>query len=354
MFQAIWAWIAAHLWAAGLDVLLTAILLYPLVDYLRYGWVRKKEEIEGCMSGAAKLAYFDVWLENKNNAVTLANADAEFEKFYLQRYGRMRFFWPILFVLLIAVIGNGILGQALFDLKDATDTKALHLPAAAIAGAYTFVAWDFFARVQRRALGTCDVLRGALRLAMAVPLGFVLGGIADGGGAVLLAFGIGVFPFDDVKIILRRLVYDRLKVPQDDGKATDPVTNLSGIDTDTADRIADADVATIPQLAWTDPIQMVMRTNLSFDFVVDIVSQALAWVYFGDNLHKLRRFGLRGAYEIRTLKEDLGSTTAAVQARAKSVMFDAAKEIGLAETGMLNAIEEIAGDTATGFLCKVS
>ena len=354
MFQVIWSWIVAHPWALGLDVLLTAIMLYPLVDYLRYGWVLKKQEIEGCMSDAAKLMYFDVWLENKNNAVTLANVDVEFKKYYLQRYGRQRFLWPIVFVFLVAIVGNGILGQALFDLRGATESKALHLPAAAIAGAYTFVTWDFFARVQRRALGTSDVLRGALRLAMAVPLGFVLGGIADGGWAVLLAYGIGVFPFDDVSVILRRLVYDRLKVPQDDGKATDPVTNLSGVDTDTADRIADADVATIPQLAWTDPIQMIMRTNLSFDYVVDIVSQALAWVYFGDNLHKLRRFGLRGAYESYNLKADLGSPTAAVQATAKSVMFDAAKEIGLAQTGMLNAIDQIAADKATEFLCKVS
>jgi hypothetical protein len=354
MIQSMWGWIAAHPWAVVLDVLLTALLMYPLVDYLRYGWVRKKEEIESCMSAAAKLMYFDVWLDNANKAVTLGNADAEFKKYYLRRYGRLRFLWPILFVLLVALIGNAILGLALYDLKDATEGKAFHLPAAAIAGAYTFVTWDFFARVQRRALGTSDVLRGALRLAMAVPLGFAFSTITESGWAIFLAYGIGVFPFDDLRVIVRRLVHDRLKVPQNDGKATDPVTNLSGVDTDTADRIADADVSTIPQLAWTDPIQMIMRTNLSFDYVVDIVSQALAWVYVGDDLHKLRRFGLRGAYEMRTLKADLDSTTPETVAGAKAVLFDAAKEINLAPTGLLNAIEEIAGDQATNFLCEVS
>ena len=352
MLQGLWGWLAAHASATAIDLVLTALLLYPLADYLRYGWVRKKEEIESCMSQEAKVKYFELWLEDR---VTAANADAEFKKYYLERYGRKRFAWPVGFTFLIALIGNFILAQALVDLVGKTEGKALQLPAAAIAGAYTFVTWDFFARVQRRALGTSDVLRGALRLAMAVPLGFAFAAIAESSGwAVFLAYGIGVFPFDALRTILRRLVYDRLKVPQDDGKAADPVTLLSGVDNDTADRIADADVVTIPQLAWCDPIQLIMRTNLSFDYVIDIVSQALAWVYVGEDLRKLRRFGLRGAYEIRTLEAELGSATPETVARAKSLLFDAAKEINCPETGLLNAIEEIADDKATGFLCEVA
>jgi hypothetical protein len=48
-----------------------------------------------------------------------------------------------------------------------------------------------------------------------------------------------------------------------------------------------------------------MRSSLSFRFVVDVVSQALAWVYLGEKLDQLRTIGLRGAYEINVFLYDL-------------------------------------------------
>jgi hypothetical protein len=354
-----WGWLAshalvvlAHPGALIIDLLLTGLLLYPLVDFLRYGWVRKKEEIDASLTAAAKVKYFEVWLESE---VTLALADEKFQEYYHRRYGRHRFFWPVAFIVPVGLLQNWILAKAVIDLSTAADTSTFHVAAAAIAGAYTFVTWDFFFRVQRRALGTSDVLRGGLRLAMALPLGFVFAGLAaPTGGAVFLAYGIGVFPLDAVKTILRRLVSDKLNLPKDDGTAADPITKLSGVDNDTSDRIADADVATIPQLAWTDPIAMIMRTNLSFDFIVDIVSQALAWVYLDGALTKLQPFGLRGAYEIRKQKLKLDSADLAVKAEAEALLAAAATAINVPVVGLRNAFTEIAEDKATEFLFEVA
>jgi hypothetical protein len=44
-----------------------------------------------------------------------------------------------------------------------------------------------------------------------------------------------------------------------------------------------------------------MRASLSFIFVLDVVSQALAWVYLDQKLNDLRPMGLRGAFEIAAL-----------------------------------------------------
>lgn len=343
-----------------LDLILTALLLYPLCDYLNYGWVRRKEEIDASMTTAAKRIYFEVWLENN---IKQADPDAEFERYYVDRYGRWRFVGPILFVFLIAIVENYVLGQAAIEVTRkstaAVPANEFHLPAAAaaIAGAYTFVTWDFFARVQRRALSTMDVLRGALRLGMAIPLGFAFTTLAPSGSGIapFLAYGVGVFPLDAVKTLLWRLVSKYLKIDEISGSTPDPVTKLSGIDADIADRIADADVTTIPQLAWCDPIQLIMRSNLSFDYVVDIVCQALAWVYIGDDLKKLRPYGLRGAYEIRVLKERLDSKDPKIREAAEALIPMAAKALGdIPVAGLLNAIAQIADDRATTFLYEAS
>ncbi len=350
-----WQWLVGHVMAIlnrpgtlVIDVLLTALLLYPLVDFLRYGWKRKREEILASMTTAAKKMYFVVWLENSKPP---DDPDKAFEEYYEKRYGWHRFRWPIAFVLPVALLENWILARTVIDLAAATDVNSFHVAGAAIAGAFTFVLWDFIYRVQRRALGTADVLRGALRLAMALPLGFVFASLVKPDVAVLLAYGIGVFPLEAIKTILRRLVSDRLNLPKDDGTSADPITKLSGVDNDISDRIGDADIATIPQLAWTDPIQLIMRTNLSFDFVVDIVSQALAWVCFDGDLARLRPFGLRGAYEIRKLNQDLNDPV--TNAAAERLLAAAAVAINVPVDGLRNAIKQIAADTATQFLCAV-
>jgi hypothetical protein len=76
---------------------------------------------------------------------------------------------------------------------------------------------------------------------------------------------------------------------------------LDGIDKPLVERLAIEDITSIVQLAYCDPIQLTMRTNLSFNAVVDLVSQALAWVYLGEKLTAIRPLGCRGAYEVRQL-----------------------------------------------------
>src|SRR5436305_10428327 len=132
-----------------------------------------------------------------------------------------------------------------------------------------------------------------------------------------MAFATGVLPLGAVNTVLRQLANKRLGLEIGASQSGSQVQQLSGIDAAIADRIEDADITTIPQLAWCDPIQLTMRTNLNFDYVVDICSQALAWVYFDSKLDALRSLGLRGAFEIRVLfLDDLKSNVPEVRARA--------------------------------------
>ncbi len=342
--------------AVALGVLLTGLLMYPLCDFLVYGWVRRKEEIEACLSSEAKSIYFKIWLEDNVNALGAKDA---FRKYYAERFGRRRYVLPILFVFLVALVETCVLSRAGIDIvKDGLAAKqpdkfALSTSAAAIAGAYTFVAWDFFARVQRRALSTVDVLRGGLRLAMSVPLAFAFVSL-DTDHAPFIAYGVGVFPLDAIKTILWRQVSKYLKTEADAAPSADPVAKLSGINSDIADRIGDADIATIPQLAWCDPIQLVMRTSLSFDFVLDIVSQALAFSYLDGKLEKVRPLGLRGAYEMRTLWLELESGTDQKKAQAEEVLKAAATAADIPLAGMRNAITQISKDEVTVFLSEAA
>ena len=58
------------------------------------------------------------------------------------------------------------------------------------------------------------------------------------------------------------------------------------------------------QVAYRDPVQLIMRSNLTFNFVTDCMNQALAWIYLKDDLSKVRPLGIGGACEVRYLMTD--------------------------------------------------
>ncbi len=340
-----------------IDFVLTVLLVQPLCNFLLYGWKRKQEEVDNSLTSAAKRTYLEVFWNRtfaggKTPEETVKDVDKEFAYLYRRWYGRKRFIVPISILFAIAGFENFYLSSELIQLL--TGNGELSSAVAAIAGAYTFVTWDFFGRVQRRNLVTADILRGALRMAMAVPLGFAFAALITKGLAPFVAFAVGVFPLDTIKTILRRLVNDRLKLGLGADTAPDQIATLSGVDRSIADRIEDADITTIPQLAWCDPIQLSMRSSLAFDYVVDIVSQALAWVYLADKLPVLRTFGLRGAYEMKVLCDDLASNDRIVRGKAEAVLPVAAEAANIPLPGFVYALEQIAGDPATHFLYDAS
>ena len=137
--------------------------------------------------------------------------------------------------------------------------------------------------------------------------------------------------------------------------APDQVTSLSGVDRSTADRIQDADITTITQLAWTDPIQLMMRSSLSFDYVMDLQSQALAWTYFDTaNLTKLRLIGLRGAYEIRALMDRLDNGSGDEKTAAEGVIVGAAAATGINVINLKDTFRLISVDGSTTFIYETA
>jgi hypothetical protein len=219
---------------------------------------------------------------------------------------------------------------------------------ASIAGAYAFVAWDIILRSSRRTLTPADILGSTIRMLIAIPLGYAVYALVKEDIGAFVAFAAAAFPIQTIQTILQRLLNKQLNVELGAGTEKDQVINLSGVDKNTADRLVEADITTILQLAYCDPVQTCMRTSLNFAVVSDISAQALAWLYFEGDLSKLRKIGLRGACEMRFLMEDLK----AANPDAIAVIKSASTSLALSEDEFKNALEEISDDPQTEFLAK--
>src|SRR5450759_4967364 len=136
---------------------------------------------------------------------------------------------------------------------------------------------------------------------------------------------------------------------------------LDGIDKPLVERLAIEDITSIVQLAYCDPIQLTMRTNLSFNAVVDLVSQALAWVYLGEKLTAIRPLGCRGAYEVRQLIDflhaaenppanDATDNEKLAKEDAEKIVLAIANKLELENDKLCFVLRQIAYDPYTDFI----
>jgi hypothetical protein len=131
------------------------------------------------------------------------------------------------------------------------------------------------------------------------------------------------------------------------------IIKLQGINAGIAERLANEDITTIAQLAYCDPIRVTMRSSLSFNFIIDCMNQALAWVYLEGSMNTIRCFGLRGAVEIGHLQSGLHSDVAEHVAGAEAVLDCVANALKQDRATLRLVFYEIARDPFTEYLSSI-
>jgi len=87
-----------------------------------------------------------------------------------------------------------------------------------------------------------------------------------------------------------------------------PIWKIQGMPQDTIDRLATLGIRTTQELAYSDPLMLLFRTNFQPKIVIDWIDQCLAYNYFGEqlgeNIYRLRVRGIRGSIELSGLKDN--------------------------------------------------
>ena len=216
---------------------------------------------------------------------------------------------------------------------------------------------DLISRARRLDFTPSDVLWALLRLVIAVPMGYAFAVLAKSQGP-FIAFAIGAFPLATLTSMLRRLTTKTLGLDPTPDEACDDIIKLQGINKTIVERLLNEDIATVTQVAYCDPVRLVMRSNLTFNFVTDCMNQALAWMYLESDLDKIRPLGLRGAAEIKHIVDayDYGGSDVARKSehdRAVAALPKIADKLGQTPETVQIVFREIAGDPFTVYLDAV-
>lgn len=333
----------------------TAALITPLLRYVIVGWRAKRQDIMDGLDAESRLCYFKMFIRNGVKP-DLDTASRAFEQLYSQSYGRRFFLVPGLLLFLVgslavtAVVPSGLhrLGYIVNPLFNLPDTAM-----AAIAGAYLWVVDDHISRTRRLDFAPSDVQWGVLRLIIAVPMGYALALVAAKSLAPLIAFSAGAFPLATLTSMLRRLAEKNLGLGQTIDEANDDIIKLQGVNKPIVERLSQEDITTVTQIAYCDPVRLAMRSHLSFNFIIDCMNQALAWMYFQDDLNTIRPLSIRGAVEIKNLIHAYDDAADPDHQRALDAFPKIAAAVKQDSATLQMTLREIAADPYTIFLHSV-
>jgi hypothetical protein len=329
-------------------------LLIPSISYLRTAWKTRFEMLKAILDENALKIYFEQFYPSKKN-IQNNNLIKEFELLFNQHHGRKKYLIPI--ILLCVISGIGILFVAnnlLFWLKiDPFFAPLPPITISAFLGAYMWVAYDQFYRFRTRDFNYHDVYNCSFRFIIAVPLGLSFAAIFKDSVVITSAFLLGSFPTQTLFKFGRRFMTQKLYIKNQEDEVSNELEKLQCINREEAERYREEGTTNICQLAYSDPVDLTIRTNFDFNYVVDCISQALLWLYVGKNLDKLHPLGIRGAQEAYQLNNCLNSQNNDEKAMAEGNFREIAKVLNITENTLKMTLFEVTEDPYTQFLCNV-
>ena len=370
----------------GFCVLAVLLVLYPIFRYLLRQWQFRRDRLFGAMSGDAAVYYYlqfrqgsdmlkdylphklteDEWKKQKQeqgidcwfDPVTQTRYLLAFKRDFYRWYGRRYYIAPLAMLVMLTLL-SGFWAQKMlrgWAMHSGPDKTLRALAASALAGAFVWIVSDEIDRLRRRDFTTSDVYYYVFRILLAIPFAWALsmGKEFSLDTAIPIAFFLGAFPTSTLFLIARRLGSRWLKLGDDPKEGVLDLEGLQSIGKSNAERYKDEGVATISTLAYFDPIDLTIRTNFDFNYVVDCVSQALAWIYFEEKCKDLAPYAMRGAQEIVSITRSADDVRYPVQqALAQKSIQEAAAKLGIDPAAFRTTLDQIAQDPYSVFLVNI-
>jgi hypothetical protein len=358
------------------------LVIWPLGRFLMKDWPYRKKKISSLLAGEAIVFYYRQFrpcapvLQKNKELVKLAFESGQqipptlceeflhsFEIDFDRRYGRRYYAAPITILTILTLISAFWTYRVLkswIESGTGPGETLRALVAAALAGAFVWIISDEIDRLRRHDFSTSDVYYYVFRILLAIPFAWAIAAVSADGkplglpGSIPLAFFLGAFPTNTLFTIARRVASQQLKLGDDQQTGRLDLEDLQSIGKPNAERFKDEGISTISALAYADPIDLTIRTNFDFNYVVDCVSQALAWIYFEKRTSALFDLSMRGAQEIISITKDADDHTDKDKQRmAHEAIKAGAATLNISEGAFRSTLNQIASDPYARFLWNV-
>jgi hypothetical protein len=340
-------------------VILWIVALIPAMFYLflfrafRPVLAGRRKEIRSIMSRGG------TFKEYLRTFGSVADQDCEktLDGLFFQTFGRTKYYFPLAILSLVSLMAMVVvLTRAGFDLgiPDLLSNRIHQLGLKVIAGlggAFIWGTYDALRRYESIDLAPADLHYISLRLVLAPILAPMVTAAFTDSLQSVIAFGIGTFPVATLLNFVKGQARTKLNITGLSEPAEGPTLQyIQGITPTMLQRLQDSGFESVEHLAGADPIKMLLKTNIEWKVILDLMDQAILFGYVGEKLALLRPLGIRGAIELATIQDSLESDHAQEARRARNLVSYASKVLEQDESAVLNMIKDTYEDVQVNFL----
>ncbi len=219
----------------------------------------------------------------------------------------------------------------------------------AVIGSYLWNCYDLIRRTTNFDLSPDAFTRMWLKLWIAAAVASIISPGLVSGVQPTVGFAIGLISIPMLFEIISDRASKVLNVKSTEGDANTPIKVLQGLSSSTIDRLADLDIETTVQLAYCDPMNVMMTTNLAWVVLIDLIDQALLFNYIGPDLAKIRGGGYRGSIEVATIGANLNGSPDERIVGLKS-LSDFATLLGWSESKAIDLVQTLYMDSQVNLI----
>ena len=221
----------------------------------------------------------------------------------------------------------------------------------ALTGAYVWGLYDILSRYQSVDLSPVSLHFVWWRLLIAPVLGYLVSLPFNDSMKALIGFILGVFPARTLLDYLKGLAEKNIRIDADARPSQEPTLHkIQGMTKDMIENLSSEGILSAAHLAAADPIKLLVRTNIEWKLILDVIDQSILFNYLEDKLTALRALGIRGAIELAVIDTRLDNTDAEVQESTKALVTQIASKLEEQETGVYNLIKALRQDVQVEFI----
>ena len=219
----------------------------------------------------------------------------------------------------------------------------------ALIGSYLWNCYDLIHRTANFDLPPDAFAKMWLKFWVAGAVAAILSGGVVASMHPVLGFAIGLVSIP----VLFEAVADRaskfLNVKSAEGDTTTKLIALQGLTPNVIDTLSNIDIQSTVQLAYCDPVNVIMSTNLAWVVIIDLIDQALLFNYIGADAAKIRSGGYRGCIEVATIGANLNGDAKQKLVGAAS-LSNFASLLGWPEPKALDLVQTLYADAQVNLI----
>lgn len=214
-------------------------------------------------------------------------------------------------------------------------------------GTYLWSLYDLLRRYNQIDFTSSTFYHVFISLLLGLIVGYIFSYIFPYEGAFFLAFCIGAFPIGIVRNYFVGEGVNRLNIKlsvENINAEPESLCYLQGATKDVIARLTEEGITSAQCLAYSNPLKVFFRTNLDLAVILDLIDQAILYIYIENRIVTARTIGVRAATDIGEIYDLLNSKNIENKKRGQFLIQELANKIGEANECVREIVEKIGID----------